>query len=55
MEQENIDLKEQNKKLLKEKNHIDDEFKKKQTKFKGEYKDLEQNNFSLIKEVVTSP
>ena len=54
VEQENMDLKEQNKKIVKEKNYIDEEFKKKQSKFKGEYKDLEQNNFSLMKEVVSS-
>ena len=54
VEQENMDLKEQNKKISKEKNYLDEEFKKKQSKFKGEYKDLEQNNFSLMKEVVSS-
>ena len=54
VDQENIDLKEQNKKISKEKNYLDEEFKKKQSKFKGEYKDLEQNNFSLMKEVVSS-
>lgn len=55
VEQENIDLKEQNKKIVKEKNYLDEDFKKKQIKLKGEYKDLEQNNFSLMKEVVSSP
>lgn len=51
LEQENISLKEQLKKLQKEKNSSEEEFKKKQTKFNQEVKALEDMNKNLQEKV----
>ena len=51
IEQENLSLKEQNKRLLKEKMAFDDEIRKKQGKFKSDLIELEQKNFNMMKEV----
>lgn len=51
LEQENIGLKDQHKKIAKEKNSSEDDLKKKLTKLKGEFIDIEQKNYLMLKEV----
>ncbi len=51
IEQENLALKDQNKRFLKEKMGFDEEIKKKQGKFRSDLIELEQKNFNMMKEV----